>query len=57
MSITHKVNIVHTNPLLEGNDLLVREGIRLCNNGNKINFGMKSPHKLDINLFKTNDIT
>lgn len=51
--IAQRVKLAYTNPLLEGNDFFVRESISLGNDGDEVNFGMKSPHKLNIDLFKT----
>lgn len=38
-----------THPGLEVGDLVIREGICLCNDWNQIHPGVKLTHKLDIN--------
>ena len=46
-----KVGVTH--PLLEQADLLLGESIGLCNDGNQVDFLVKSPHELDINWFES----
>lgn len=40
-------------PLLEQSDLLIGHSIRLGNDRDKVDFGMKSSHEFDIDGFQT----
>jgi len=49
MSLVHaSIAAPGTYPVLEGNDLLVCQSVRLGNDWDQIDFGVKSPHHFNI---------
>jgi hypothetical protein len=44
--------IIQAHPLLELGDLFVSQSVCLGNDGNKVDFGVQSAHKLNIQLLK-----
>jgi hypothetical protein len=46
-----------TNALLEGDDLLVRHGVGLGNDGNEVDFGVQATHKLDVDRLQPDGCT
>lgn len=46
-------NGLPTHALLEADDLLVRQGVGLGDNGDEIDFGVQALHEFDVNLLET----
>lgn len=44
--------IIQAHPLLELGDLFVSQSVCLGNDGNKVDFGVQSAHKLNIQLLE-----
>jgi len=47
-----EVEIIQAHPLLELGDLLISQSVGLGNDGNKVDFGVQSAHKLNVQLLK-----
>jgi hypothetical protein len=46
---------VATHPLLEEDDLLLGQGVRLGNHRDEVDLGVESPHELDIDGLETSE--
>lgn len=45
-----------THPLLEEDDLLLGQGVRLGNHRDKVDLGVESPHELDVDGLETEQV-
>ena len=51
--MANKFRITVNYPSFELGDLFVRQGIRLGDNGNEVDFGVELPHELDVNRLQS----